>query len=59
MIQCLRALVAHPEDLGLVPGTHMAAHTPETSVPGDNKPYSDLGRHQGQYIHASKSFIHI
>ena len=34
MAQWLRALTVLPEDLGLIPSTHMEAHT-VTPVPGD------------------------
>ena len=56
MAQWLRALTVLPEDLGLIPSNHMAAHNPLTPVLEDIMPSS------GQVLHtcgAGKTSIHI
>jgi hypothetical protein len=60
-ISSQRALDALPEDLTLIPGTHMTAHNPP--VPGDPTLSSDRCWIQhvcgAQAIHAGKTPIHI
>ena len=56
MSQWLRVLVLM-EDLGLIPGTYMVAHTVYSSVPGDPSSL-EPGMHM-VHIHACTQNIHI
>lgn len=59
--QRLRVLTALPEDLGLVPNTHVAAHNTCNTVPGDLMLHSDLGGLQTRctYMHVNTHKISI
>ena len=46
MAQWLRRLVVLPEDLGLIPSTHVVAQNHLSSGPGDPAPSSVLQRQQ-------------